>query len=89
MKTGSCRWIARSAEKGKLRLEVRTAVTVGPGKFEQIPWGDEKKWSIERSLSDLAQADMTGELEVGEGISTICPGGAEDRLLVMVVERVK
>ncbi len=83
------RWIARSAEKGKLRLEVRTAVTVGPGKFEQIPWGDEKKWNIERSLSDLAQADMTGELGVGEGISTICPGGAEDSLLVMVVERVK
>ena len=83
------RWIARSAENGKLRLEVRTAVTVGPSKFEQIPWGDEKKWNIERSLSDLAQADMTGELAVGEGISTICPGGAEDSLLVMVVERVK
>lgn len=83
------RWIARPAEQGRLRVEVRTAVTVGPQKFEQIPWGEEKKWNIERSHSDLAQADMAGELAVGEGIASICPGGAEDSLLVMVVERVK
>ncbi len=83
------RWIARPAEQGKLRVEVRTAVTVGPQKFEQIPWGEEKKWNIERSLSDLAQADMAGELGLGEGISTICPAGSEDSLLVMTVERIK
>ncbi|MCC6150993.1 MAG: hypothetical protein IT461_12135 [Planctomycetes bacterium] len=83
------RWIARPSEQGRLRVEVRTAVTVGPQKFEQIPWGEEKKWNIERSLSDLAQADMAGELGMGEGISTICPAGSENSLLVMTVERIK
>jgi hypothetical protein len=82
-------WMSRNADNGKLRVEVRAAVTVGTSKFEQIPWGEDKKWNIERSLSDLAQVDMSGELGVGEGVSTICPGGAEDSLLVMVVERVK
>jgi hypothetical protein len=83
------RWISRNTENGKLRVEVRAAVTVGPGHFEQIPLGENKKWNIERSQSDLAQVDITGELAIGEGVSTICPGGAEDSLLVMVVERVK
>lgn len=82
-------WTARQGDDGKLGFELRGALTVGPSKFEQIPWGDEKKWSIERSLSDLAQVELAGELAVGEAASCVCPAGADDTLLVLVMERVK
>lgn len=83
------RWTARPGDDGKLGFELRGALTVGPSKFEQIPWGDEKKWSIERSLSDLAQMELAGELAVGEAASCVCPAGADDALLVLIMARVK
>lgn len=84
------RWNARSLEAGLVRFELRAALTVGDDKFENIPWGDERKWSVQRSKSDLSQLEMISELAVGGRSATVSPGaGAEGSLIVLVAERVR
>ncbi len=83
-------WLARPAADGRVMLELRAGVTTGDEKFESIAWGDDKKWFIERSKSDLAQIELSGEMGQGDRLATVCPGGGgEGSLLVIVAERSK
>jgi hypothetical protein len=83
------RWQARSAEDGRLRLEVRSGITVGGEQFEKVAVGNDGL-TVERSHSALTQARLSDELAAGERMSCVSPGaGADGRLVVIVVERLK
>lgn len=83
------RWQARSAEDGRLRLEVRSGITVGGEQFEKVAVGNDGL-TVERSHSALTQARLADELAAGERMACVSPGaGADGRLVVIVVERLK
>ena len=85
------RWLARPAEDGRVRIELRAGLTVGPDEFEKVKFG-KGKWAqmIERNLSSLAQAQFTSRLAVGERASTVTPSaGPDGELLVIIVERLR
>jgi len=83
------RWQARSAEDGRLRIELRSGITVGGGEFEKVAVGNEGL-TVERSRSALTQARLADELAPGERMSCVSPGaGADGQLVVIVVERLK
>lgn len=83
------RWQARSAEDGRLRVEVRSGITVGGREFEEVSVGTEGL-TVERSRSALTQARLADELAPGERMACVSPGaGADGQLVVIVVERLK
>ena len=83
------RWQARTADDGKLHIEVRSGSTVGPAEFERVEFGTEGLM-IERSLSALTQARLGDELGIGDRMASMTPAvGADGKLIVIVVERLK
>ena len=83
------RWQARDAGDGRMRIEVRTGITVGGEKFERINVGTDGL-EVERSRSALTQARLADELKIGERMSSLSPGvGVDGELVVIVVERLK
>lgn len=82
------RWQARDAGDGRMRIEVRTGITVGC-EFEQVNVGTDGLF-VERSRSALTQARLADELKIGERMSSLSPGvGVDGELVVIVVERLK
>lgn len=83
------RWQARDVGEGRLRIEVRSGITVGGEKFERVAVGTDGL-SVERSRSALTQARLGDELAIGERMAGISPGvGVDGQLVVIVVERLK
>lgn len=83
------RWQARSAEEGRLRIELRSGITVGGERFEKVAVGNDGL-TVERSRSALTQARLADELAAGERMACVSPGaGADGRLVIIVVERLK
>jgi hypothetical protein len=80
------RWVARDLGEGKMRIEVRAGMSVGPEQFEVVKLREGVV--IERSRSSLAQMHATDDLAPGERFSTISPAaGADGELIVLIVER--
>jgi hypothetical protein len=83
------RWQAREAGDGRLRIEVRSGITVGGAEFEKVAVGNDGL-TVERSRSALTQGRLADELAAGERMAAISPGtGVEGQLVVIVVERLK
>jgi hypothetical protein len=83
------RWQAREAQDGRMRLEVRSGITVGAAEFEKVAVGKDGLM-VERSRSALTQSRLADELAVGERMAAISPGaGANGQLVVIVVERLR
>ncbi len=82
------RWVARPAPDGRMQLELRAGITVGPAEFEVVNPGDAH--SIERSRSALAQLRVVDDLAVGERLAAVSPAaGINGELIVLVLERLK
>lgn len=82
------RWSATPADDGKMQLELRAGVTVGPTEVQRI--NPEDPHSIERSTSALTQLRVVDELAVGERMAAISPAaGLDGELIVIVLERLK
>ncbi|MBK8206717.1 MAG: hypothetical protein IPK87_07950 [Planctomycetes bacterium] len=82
------RWVARPAPEGRMQLELRAGITVGPAEFEVVNPGDPH--SIERSRSALAQLRVVDDLAVGERLAAVSPAaGIDGELIVLVLERLK
>jgi hypothetical protein len=80
------RWVTRDLGEGKMRIEVRAGMSVGPDDFEVVKLREGVV--IERSRSSLAQMHATDDLAPGERFSTISPAaGADGELIVLIVER--
>jgi len=83
------RWQARAGQDGRLRIEVRSGITVGGEQFEEVAVGNDGL-TVERSRSALTQARLADELAAGERMACVSPGaGADGQLVVIVVERLK
>ncbi|MBX3461460.1 MAG: hypothetical protein KF696_16055 [Planctomycetes bacterium] len=82
------RWVATHADDGKLQIEMRAGVTVGPTEVERVDPKDPH--SIERSKTSLTQIRVVDELAVGERMAAISPAaGLDGELVVIVLERLK
>ncbi|MCC6573067.1 MAG: hypothetical protein IT462_04675 [Planctomycetes bacterium] len=82
-------WVARPAAGDRLVFEVRAGMTQGPAEFEAIAMAD-GKLKIERSRSDLIQAELNGDLGPGEYLSAVCESASGNgERMVLVVQRVK
>lgn len=82
------RWVARLAPEGRMQIELRAGITVGPTEFEVVNPGEPQ--SIERSRSALAQLRVVDDLAVGERLAAVSPAaGIDGELIVLVLERLK